>query len=200
MWRLLRRLIVFGPAALAIGVVACHGVDAVKVGRHFADPASVGWGEGDSAVRVKVSEIEKGESSTLRLEAFDADGERLADRSLDVDRDMWGGGFALAMQADDDPALEVVAWGAHEPNDACFYFDYANGAVEVRSFDAASAPARSLALRRHQVQGVDAGVVSVLTFLVFVYYIGLALAWLVIRVARRLVNRPASSPPLGEGK
>jgi hypothetical protein len=197
MGRILKWLFVGGPIVLLLGVVACQTVDAVRVDAGFADPAGVTWGEGDDAVRVKVTE-ESGadvETLTVHVEALDARGGTLARRSLDIDQDLWGGGFARAMQVDDDPELEVVAWSAHESNEDCFYFDYADGGVSVHPFSLASESARALAVERHQVHGVNSALIPVLVFLALVYYAALGLVWVFVRAARRARARTAPVGP-----
>lgn len=137
------------------------------------------------------------EVRTVHVEALDARGETVARRSLQINEDLWGGGFVAAMQVDDDPALEVVAWGAHESDEDRFYLDYADGVVTILPFSQASGEARALAIERHQVQAGNRAGVVVLVVLAFFYYAALGLAWVVVRVVTSIRRRTAS--PVSQG-
>lgn len=200
MLRLLKWLFVGGPALLLLGVVACQTIDAAKVS--LVDPREVAWGHGPSAIRIEVTEGQ-GDSDEIRafhIEALDARDQTLIRRSLDVDEDQWGGGFVGAMQVDGDPELEVVAWGAHESDEDCFFLDYEDGTVNVLPFYLAYDEARAHALRYHQVHNLAAGGVAVLVFLGVIYYMGVGFVWLIVRAARR-PQRPSTPPaPVPEGE
>ena len=185
MRRALKVLLVGGPAVIMVVLVGSNRIPAWRIDASLPDPARVVWGQGDSEVRVKVTEQEEGEALTFRVEAHDARGRRLAEKSLVVNRDMWGAGFARGMQVDDDPELEVVAWGHYEQDKTSFYLDYSEGWVTVRPFTEASAAARELARNWHQVNRMDVFGLFVLGFLAFLYYVVLGLVWLVILVVRR---------------
>jgi hypothetical protein len=198
--RLVKWLFVGGPALLLLGVVACQTIDSAKV--RLEDPADVSWGEGSSAIRVHVAEGpgDSGEIRTFHVEAHDARGQIQIRRSLDVNEDQWGGGFVGAMQVDDDPELEVVVWGAHESDEECFFLDYEDGAVKAVPFYLAHDDARARAIQYHHVHKLAAGGVTVLVFLGAVYYLGLALLWPIVRMARHS-TRPATPPaPAIEGE
>ena len=72
------------------------------------------------------------------------DGKIAHESGIVIDKDMWGGGFVKAVNADDDAELEVVAWGAHEARES-FYLDYAEGIVQQKPFSHATTKTKDIA-------------------------------------------------------
>lgn len=187
-------LIVAWPVLAILGLVAWSQWRIARLG--LGDPNSVRWGQGDALLRVSSYERSDGETLQISAAVVDTTGRRLLEETLGVNRDMFGGGLAAALQADDDPELEVVVWGAHEASRA-FFFDYADGRATRRPFAEASQKAQAtIASWRQANVSADTTLVLVV-LLALAYWVLLFLVWLLGKLLRR--PSAARAPAAGGG-
>jgi hypothetical protein len=196
--RILRRLLIVGWPILAL-VAWAWWSDGRGSRLGLGDPNAVVWGQGPAQVRVTTHERDEGETLHITAAAVDAAGRTLLEETLTVNRDMFGKGLATAVQADDDPELEVVVWGAHEAEKA-FFLDYADGRVVRRPFREVSGRAMEAihAWRQGSVSEDWTAVLAVL--LTFAYWGTLFAVWLVGKASRRAPAVPAPPTPSSDGK
>jgi hypothetical protein len=152
------------------------------------------WGQGDAAIRFSVSEQQEGEALRFRIEPRAASGRALEARDFEVNLDTWGAGFVRAAQADDDPELEIVAWGHHEEDRTAFVLDDQDGQVTEYPFAVARRPLKDLARAWHQAHHVDPIGLVISFVLAFGYYLAVGVAWALYRAIRRKAAAPPPPP------
>jgi hypothetical protein len=182
------------PAVLLAGLAVPLVFEVHRTDALLTDPNGLTWGEGPGAICVAVTRTEDGEILRFDIEARRASGTPVLERQFLVNRDTWGDGFVRAAQVDDDPELEVVAWGHHEEGKTDFWLDHAGDGVEERPFAVASERARALARAWHQSHKVDPVALVVVAVLACGYYFVLLLVWGLVRLLRRAGPSP---PPAG---
>ena len=191
MKRALKILALGGPAVLLAWLVLSTVLEARRTDRLLSRADGMTWGEGARAIRVSVREQEEGEHLRIRIELRAADGRTPGVREFEVNRDTWGAGFVRAAQADEDPELEIVAWGHHEEDRASFVLDCRTGRVEERPFRVSRQDLKDLARAWHQAHHVDPVFLAILAALALGYYLLLAVAWAVLKAVRRRAARAA---------
>ena len=180
---LVKLVLLGGPAALFAWAVLSTVLPLGRTNAFLTPADGLVWGSGPSAVRVSVTETEDGEELRFHVAARSGDREVFA-RDFAVNRDMWGGGFVRAVQADEDPELEVLAWGLHEQDKTSFLLDHVNGAVEEKPSREAWG-AHDLAREWHQAHVVDPVGHFFFGILLAGYYLVVGVVWAIVRAARK---------------
>jgi hypothetical protein len=194
MKRVLKWILFGGPLVLLAWLVLSWVFEYRRTDVLLVPVEKAVWGQGDAAIRFSVSEQEDGETLRFRIEPRAANGRVLEAHELEVNRDMWGGGFVRAAQADDDPELEIVAWGLHEGDRTAFVLDSVDGQVREVPFREASPPLHDLARAWHQAHHVDPAGLVISFVLAFGYYLAVGVAWALYRAIRRKAAAPPPPP------
>jgi hypothetical protein len=92
-------------------------------------------GEGNEQLTVFIDRLNDGEIGTDIISLRSTDGSTAFEDKISIDYDMFGKGLITAIQIDDDPELELLAWGNNVIEGESFYLDYVEGVVEKISFD-----------------------------------------------------------------
>ena len=142
------------------------------------------WGDGPDQLIVHVKEEAEGEKDHYLIQIMKSDGKVAHKSEINIDRDMWGGGFVKAINADDDAELEVVAWGHYEER-TNFYIDYSGGIVQQKTFSQVSAEMKTLARDWHEAHVTDGAGLLFLFIPLLVYYFLCGLILLIVRLWRR---------------
>ena len=190
--RIVKWVLFTWPIVLLIGLSVYSAAARSRLDARLVDPNKVIWGAGDAQAVVKIVETGGVELTTNHVTVVTTGGDSLFDDVFAIDRDMWGGGFIAGVQADDDPPLEIVAWGRREQKTS-FILDYANGIVTRKSFsDGASEDV--LAVTRDWSRGnVEYGVLfTVCTMGTVAYYVVLLPVCLVVWIVRKIRRRSAA--------
>ncbi len=195
MKRVLKLILLGGPLVLLAWLVLSWVFEYRRTDVLLMPVEKAVWGQGEAAIRFSVSEQQEGETLRFRIEPRAANGRALEARDFEVNLDMWGGGFVRAAQADDDPELEIVAWGLHEGPRTAFVLDDQGGQVTEFPFEAARDELEDLARAWHQAHHVDPVGLGISFFLAFGYYLAVGVAWALYRSMRR----KAAAPPPPEG-
>jgi hypothetical protein len=191
--RILKLVLYGGPLVLLAWLVLSWVVESRRTDAPLMPVEKAVWGQGEAAIRFSVSEREAGETLRFRIQPTAASGQALEAHDFEVDRDMWGGGFVRAAQADEDPDLEIVAWGLHEADKTAFVLDFVDGQVTKLPFGTARRELRDLALAWHQVHQVDSLAFVIYFVLAFGYYLALGVALAVYRALRRRGPAPPAA-------
>ena len=125
------------------------------------------------------------------IKVVDRSGSAVHETEVSFDFDMFGGGFVRAMQVDDDPDMEIVAWGAHESRKGLF-LDFYDGTVMERSFAEVPDNISQLANQWHD-SSIKKPVETVLFGFLLIAYYGL---YLIIWLGLRLIRRKKPADPL----
>lgn len=197
----MKRVVKFVFLLLPIGLwVSLWGYCTIRkalVGRQIHEANGLCWGIGEKQLTIQVDQSAEGEATRYVVQAVRPDGQVGHRTEFRADSDLWGGGFVVAVQADEDPDLEVLAWGTREGS---LLFDYVDGQVMEIPNDAVSSRIQELAST-----WMDAGFRSHAAALVLLvplgfYYGFVAAVWGLIRVARRLLRRGDSAPSRTDGQ
>jgi hypothetical protein len=192
MKRVLKLVLFGGPLVLLAWLVLSWGFEYRRTDVLLMPVQKAVWGQGEAAIRFSVSEQEEGETLRFRIQPRAANGRALEAHDFEVNRDMWGGGFVRAAQADEDPELEIVAWGLHEGEETAFVLDFVDGQVTEVPFGAARYELHDLARAWHQAHHLDPVGLVIYFVLAFGYYLAVGVAWAVYRALRR---KAAVPPP-----
>jgi len=113
--------------------------------------------------------------------------------SFTIDFDMYGGGFFSSMQVDNDPELELVAWGIHERKRS-FFLDFSNDTVTKKSLDHVSPEANKL-IDQWLKYNIERPVELVIGFVILLgYYMLYGTIWGIRRIYRLLRPVNVSKP------
>ena len=190
--RLLKWFLLLAPLLCWLGLVGYCIVGKRRANKGMADADGLVWGTGENRVELRLVSNLPGEIGKHKLTAVKQDGAVLQEIEFVVNQDHWGGGFVKAMQADQDPELEVVAWGHHEV-ETSFFLDHVNGNVEKKPFDEASSQAKERARYWHETTVMNPFVPVLTLFPLAGYYALAGLVLLVLRLVRR--RRSSRSSP-----
>jgi len=193
--RFLKWFFLLAPLLCWFGLIGYCIVGKSRANKGMGEADGLVWGSGESKVTVRVVSNLQGEIRKHSITATKPNHAALLETEFSVDEDMWGGGFVKAMQADQDPELEVVAWGHHEFKES-FFLDYVDGDVLKRPFNEASPEAREKARYWHETNVMNPKVPLFAFFPLAAYYTLAAMILLILRfVRRRRIPSSSSSTP-----
>jgi hypothetical protein len=146
------------------------------------------WGKGDEQITVQVKQRSLGEQKFFEIQLIGKNRQDLEKLIFTINEDMWGGGFVKAVQADDDPELELIAWSTHENRDS-FLLDHHEGKIRETPFDNTSQKIQGLAFEWRQAHVINGMTLSVFVIFVVVYYIFIGIIWLIFRTVKKYRTR-----------
>lgn len=146
------------------------------------------WVQGNEQIAVQVEQSSSGEQDSFEILLNGNNRQILEKYIFIINKDMWGGGFVKAMQADDDPELELIAWGAHEQR-ASFLLDHHEGEIRKTPFDNTSQKIQDLAFEWRQAHVINGMTLSVFVIFAVVYYIFIGIIWLIFRTVKKYRTR-----------
>jgi hypothetical protein len=186
----MKKVLKFVFLILPVGLWVClWGYCTIRktlVRRQIHEADGLCWGMGEKQLTIQVDQSVEGESTQYRVIAKRPDGLVAHRTEFRTDSDLWGGGFVAAVQADEDPDLEILAWGTQEGS---LLLDYVDGQVSEIPNDEVSSPIQELGST-----WMDAGFRSHAAALALLiplgfYYGFVAVVWGLIRGAKRLLRR-----------
>lgn len=90
----------------------------------------------------------------------------------------------VALSADDDQELEVIAWGSHEEQES-FLLDHQEGEIRKIPIIDASEDIQKLAIEWHQAHVMNGMTLSVFVIFAVVYYILIGVIWMTVKIIQR---------------
>ena len=184
-WALKKALKIFllvWPAVFITVTVGYHSYERRQIDHQMDEAHGLVWQDGENKVIVSVTQREEGESLYIELEVT-GPGDMSLFRSEEViNRDMFGGGFVKAMQADKDTDKEIVVW---KGNGNSFFLDFTGSNVTRIPFNQAIFETSELARRWHRFNVMAAIDFLIMVISAAVYYVLLGcivgVVWLVSR-------------------
>ncbi len=172
------------PVLLFIVFAVNTGIHRSRIDRKMQDADGLVWkvDNGEYVVHVETTE-QTDEQVLYRIKVTRPDGEISYSNSIEVDSDMFGGGFVKSLQVDKDPAPEVVAWGAHESKRS-FVLDFSEGTVKETPFAIVSPEVKTLAGNWHKYNVVKSFETMFLLIILIGYYILYGIVWRLLRIFR----------------
>lgn len=152
------------------------------------------WGQGDGQITAHVQQTSTGEQKSFEI-LFIGKNHQAPEKyifTLNIDVDMWGGGFVKAVQADDDPELEVIAWGIHEYRDS-FLLDHHEGQIRKIPFANTPQDIQLLSAQWRQAYIINGMTLSFFVIFVAVYYIFIGIIVLIARIIKKVKTNPSPS-------
>ena len=164
-----------------------------KIFKHTQDADGFIMGSAENRFVVHTKRSTKNEVTTNNVVVTDRDGKVVQDNSFSMDHDMYGLGFVKAMQADSDPALEVVAWGNNLLKGEAFILDYADGTIIKRPIEELSSTAQGLieSFKKTTLRSYGLTVFNII--LTPMYYIFYLIVFLILRAFRKKPTPVASN-------
>lgn len=134
---------------------AVMGLERLYVERNWptGEVDGMAWQSGGGTLRAQVQRSLEGEEERLLLHIVGPSGNNVFEKGLGISWDMWGAGFLKAMQADNDPELEVVFYtkGGDRPQFKAEYFSDPSRDIPFNFY---------LDIRQGQAVPVDFGLAS----------------------------------------
>jgi hypothetical protein len=158
----------FGPLILLVGALIFFAYGRYRTHTLLSDADGLSWGSGSSGLRVTVDKTEEGELVHYHILVVDSERNVIFHRKQIVDRDMFGGGFVRAAQADRDPEPEVLVWTRGRDK---YILDYKPPEVRQLSFDSAPKALKELAVRWHRFHVMAGFETAALIVLAVTYYL-----------------------------
>lgn len=150
-------------------------------------------GTAENRFVVRTNRSIKNEVATDNIVVTDRDGKVVQNNSISMDHDLYGLGFVKAMQADTDPALEVVAWGNNILKGEAFILDYADGTIIKRPIEELSNTAQGLVESFKKTTLRSYGLTVFNIILTPVYYLFYLIVFLILRAFRKKPTPVASN-------
>lgn len=165
-------------------LIAINISDRENVTNKLSNPNDLVWGSGNEQVTILVEQTSFDEQSAYEITLFTYEGKILSKEEFIIDKDMFGGGFIKAVQADSDKELELLVWGSHE-YDKSYLLDYSEGQVSKTGFDKIPEEIRILASEWRQTHVMDRLTIFLLGILFFGYYVVVGIIFIIIKVVRK---------------
>lgn len=153
------------PIVLLLGIVLYVSNERRQIDHELMEPDGMVWATGEKQFTVHLDKQEDGELLHIGITIIGPGNEDIFKIREIIDRDMFGGGFVRAVQADDDPEKEIVVWHAR----AKYYLDFKKGRVEKIPFDRVPQMVKALA-ENWRTYNIMAGVHTTLLILFLLCY------------------------------
>ena len=88
--------------------------------KKIIDPNDLLWKTDSKQFHVNIDKTQTGEVVHYEIEISNLNGSIIQEWDYNIDYDMFGGGFVGAVDIDGNDDLEIIAWGAHEEDEAFF--------------------------------------------------------------------------------
>ena len=174
-------LLLVWPIILLLGMWWNFSYQRQQVDKKLLEADGLVWKAGEEQFVTQVNQREEGELIHIRIKIIGPENKEVYKTSEVIDRDMFGGGFVRAVQADSDPEKEILVWHAQ----ASYYLDFSQGSVKKVSFDRIPQQVKDLAKSWHKYN-VMAGMTMTLLFLFVVcYYILYILVKVILRLFKK---------------
>jgi hypothetical protein len=155
----------------------------------FMEANGLIWGKGDEKITAHVIQTSSGEQKSFEIQLIRNNHQAPDKYIFTLDEDMWGGGFVKAVQADDDPELELIAWGIHEYRDS-FLLDHHEGEIRKIPFANTTKNIQSLSIQWRQAYIINGMTLSFFMIFAVVYYIFMGIIVLIVKIIRKVKTKP----------
>lgn len=157
--------------------------DRENVTKKLSNPNDLIWGSANEQITILVEQTSFDEQSTHEITLFRNDAQILSKDEFIIDKDMFGGGFIKAVQADSDQELELVVWGSHE-KDRSYLLDYSGGQVRKIGFNKVPEEIRNLTNEWRQTHIMDRFSIFLWGIIFFGYYVVVGIIGIIIKIVR----------------
>jgi hypothetical protein len=185
MWRTIKILIFIWPVPVMIYFMGMNFFDSMEVNEKLHEANGLAWGSGSELITVHVEKTYQDEQQIYELQLVGNGGQTLFNEKFFINIDSFGGGFIKAVQADDDPAFELLVWGASPYElEKSFLLDYTEGQIARREFKNLSADIQDLTKLWYQTHINSRKAIGYLGMLFIGYYILGGFSLLIIKTVR----------------
>jgi hypothetical protein len=127
------KILIFLPLLLWISLIGSCVIKQYNLDRVIKEPDGLTWAQNSDSLSVNVRKDITGEVETIVIRITNPAGTNVHVSTMDIDHDMWGGGFVKAVDVDSDGTLEVMAYGIRERKTS-FYLDFQNGEIRKKFY------------------------------------------------------------------
>ncbi len=177
------------PLVLLLGTCGFHSYKRHQIDLEMEEADGLVWKNGNDQFTVHVSKHVDGELLDFTIMVTGPSNKSVYKKNVTINRDMWGGGFVKAMQADQDPEKELVVWGSRES----FFLDFKTGKVDPVPFSRATQRVKNLSETWHHYNVMADLEIGILFTIAFGYYV----LYVLIKGAMWLI-RGRKTEPSGE--
>ncbi len=183
--KVIHLLILILPVLVFVGYIIFLAHGRYQLNLKLSDADRLVWESGEPVLNVRVSSIEKGEILHYVIQVTNDQQITIYEDELTVDRDMFGGGFIRAVQADKDSDLEILIWTRGNNK---YILDYQPPHVKRLSFDSAPKRLKDMANQWHRFNVIGGIEIVILLVLTGGYYLIYAIIRIAIGIIRSAGN------------
>lgn len=138
-------------------------------------------GTGDEQLTVFIDRMLDGEVATDIISLRSTDGRTVYEDKITIDYDLYGRGLIKGIQVDNDPELELLAWGNNVVDGESFYLDFNAGGVERKRFDTIPDEIKNYIINDQNNANELTAIAGLMVLLTPVYYLILLITFFVRR-------------------
>jgi hypothetical protein len=191
MKRAIKYLLFLWPIPVLAYLIFITLASQANVDEKFMEADGLIWGQGDEQITAHVKQTSSGEQKSFEILLIGNNLQTPGKNLFTFDEDMWGGGFVKAVQADDDPELELIAWGIHEYRDS-FLLDHHEGKIRKIPFANTTEDIQGLSVQWRQAYIINGMTLSFFVIFIVVYYIFMGIIWLIVKIIRKAKMQPGT--------
>ena len=162
-----KMLLLVWPIILLLGMWWNFSYQRQQIDKKLLEADGLVWKAGEEQFVIRINQREDGELLYILIKVVGPENKEIYKTSVVIDRDMFGGGFVRAVQADSDPEKEILIWHTQ----ASYYLDFSQGRVKKVSFDLVPQHVKNLAKSWHKYNVMAGMTMTLLLLFVVCYYI-----------------------------
>ncbi len=129
----INKIILLIPVLLWVLIILYFKAGQMIVDRKIKDADGLTWQSNSIVLKAEVIKLKDGEMKEYIIQVLDRKIVKYK-KTIFIDWDMGGGGFIGAMQADQDPEIEIAVYQKHRPSEN-FYIDFENNQIIEKPFN-----------------------------------------------------------------
>lgn len=183
MWNKFKIAIIILPVLAVVLLVGNTIYEQRKIDQQLSNANNLVWGSGDDEITFQVQKSSSGELDTYEISQHRNNQPRHEKDNFVVNKDMYGGGFINAVQADNDQELEVLVWGIAE-EDKSYLLDYSEGKLVKKSFKQLPDEIKDLARQWHEVNITNPMAILFFALFALSLYSFIGIIWLIRKIIK----------------
>lgn len=182
----LKLFIIFGPLLFWIISIGVSLIEIKRVNKKLIDPNDLLWRTDSKQFHVNIDKTQTGEVVHYVIEISNLNGSIIQEWEYNIDHDMFGGGFVGAVDIDGNDDLEIIAWGAHEEDEA-FYIDI--DGENIKKYPYRQIGHHDIVNRWYSSHIKRPMELTLLSILLLLYYLAIGMIFTVVWLVRRRRTR-----------
>ncbi len=163
----IKLVLIVWPILFLLGVLLYFSYQRHQIDKKMLEADGLVWSQGEKQFTVQVNQHEEGELLHIMIKVVGPEKKEIYNKTEVIDRDMFGGGFARAVQVDQDSENEIVVWHAR----AKYYLDFSEGNITEVPFEQVPQHVKGLVKSWHRYNVMAGLETTLLIIFVVCYYI-----------------------------